>query len=163
MVRVVWHVHVRWVVELHFFNCRTHSSLRASAWNVAVEKSEGLLKLRRMMGSLEKQPRVQEIALAPILQAPTPAPDPEPDSGIREAILTRVLKNGWGRWPDLFSWLCRFDFRFFGYLNKLLWGSNLIRLSSKESSVKVEGGTCRYRYIHTCAIEAIASEIFHVL
>ncbi|XP_011007464.1 PREDICTED: uncharacterized protein LOC105113130 [Populus euphratica] len=59
-----------------------------------VEKSEGLLKLRRMMGNLEKQPRVEEIAMAPILQAPTPAPDPEPDSGIREAILTRVLKNG---------------------------------------------------------------------
>jgi hypothetical protein len=50
-----------------------------------------------MMGYLEKQPRIEEIALASILQAPTPAPEPEPEpepvSGIREAILTRFLKK----------------------------------------------------------------------
>jgi len=51
------------------------------------------------MGYLEKQPRIEEIALASILQAPTPAPEPEPEpepepvSGIREAILTRFLKK----------------------------------------------------------------------
>jgi len=56
-----------------------------------------VLKPRRMMGYLEKQPRIEEIALASILQAPTPAPEPEPEpepvSGIREAILTRFLKK----------------------------------------------------------------------
>ncbi|KAI5596901.1 hypothetical protein BDE02_02G032400 [Populus trichocarpa] len=62
-----------------------------------VEKKGGVLKPRRMMGYLEKQPRIEEIALASILQAPTPAPEPEPEpepvSGIREAILTRFLKK----------------------------------------------------------------------
>ncbi|KAG5246383.1 protein RER1B [Salix suchowensis] len=60
-----------------------------------VEKSEGLLKVRRMLRNLEKQPTIEEIAPAPVFLAPTPAPapDPEPDSGIREAILKRVLKN----------------------------------------------------------------------
>ncbi|XP_052306226.1 uncharacterized protein LOC127904960 isoform X1 [Populus trichocarpa] len=67
--------------------------------DVAVEKKGGVLKPRRMMGYLEKQPRIEEIALASILQAPTPAPEPEPEpepepvSGIREAILTRFLKK----------------------------------------------------------------------
>ncbi|CAK7346348.1 unnamed protein product [Dovyalis caffra] len=61
-----------------------------------VEKIEGLLKPRRMMGYFEKQQRIEEeIALA--LQTPTPAPVPEPDpepvSGIREAILTRFFKK----------------------------------------------------------------------
>ncbi|KAJ7005951.1 hypothetical protein NC653_005328 [Populus alba x Populus x berolinensis] len=62
--------------------------------DVAVEKKGGVLKPRRMMGYLEKQPRIEEIALASILQAPTPAPEPEPVSGIREAILTRMVFFG---------------------------------------------------------------------
>ncbi|KAJ6336173.1 hypothetical protein OIU78_012724 [Salix suchowensis] len=61
-----------------------------------VEKNGGgVLKPRRMMRYFEKQPRIEEIALASILQAPTPAPVPEPEpvSGIREVTLTRFLKR----------------------------------------------------------------------
>lgn len=77
------------MVPLHF----KFVILIKSCLNSAVEQS-GEVKARRMMGYTRKQPRT-EIASAPtlLLEAPTPAPIPEPVSGIREVILTRFFKS----------------------------------------------------------------------